>query len=458
MAYGELYRYWYSNFTKPVPAHSQPGELTDKGRATTLALGERLRHLYIKQLGFMPKIIKNSDMIYLRSTPLPRALESMQQVFWGMYPLSARTADFPEPTIITRSPADETLYPNDGNCRRFAQLSRAFAERTAKRWNDSSDMAYLNKLIGKWMAPGSPRVAVDSHPRLSGIMDTINATAAHGAATRLPSEFYDPKARDIIDRISVEEWFSGYKESNEYRTVGIGALAGDIVTRAVGSAERSVDDGIFEAGGENQQLGQGRGGESQIRFTLSGCHDTTLAALLSSLGAFEGEKWPPFTSHIAIELFKKADTSSSMGAGAPKIAAKSFPPEDDNTGLLRSILGRKDKVAKTQPLEAAQSSGIGRKPLSELSPSEKDRLLGYFVRIRYNDRVMTIPGCKPSGKHLDGDETFCTLVCLHRKKQLLRSLLISTDQEAFKGIVDRFTPRNWRVACAENIDQPAFPP
>jgi acid phosphatase len=112
---------------------SQLGELTDKGRETTLALGSRLRHLYVNQLKFMPRLISDADMIYLRATPMPRALESVQQAFWGMYPLTARTASFPPPTIITRTPADETLFPNESYCRRFAQLSRAFAERTANK-------------------------------------------------------------------------------------------------------------------------------------------------------------------------------------------------------------------------------------------------------------------------------------------------------------------------------------
>lgn len=73
------------------------------------------------------------------------------------------------------------------------------------------------------------KVAVDSHPRLSGIMDTINSTLAHGPATRLPKEFYDKKGRAIIDKIGVEEWFSGYQESQEYRMLGIGGLMGDVV-------------------------------------------------------------------------------------------------------------------------------------------------------------------------------------------------------------------------------------
>lgn len=111
---------------------SLPGELTDRGRASTFELGQRLRHLYVDQLGYMPKIISDTNMIYLRATPMPRALESLQQTFLGMYPPSARTASFSPPTVITRTRQEETLYPNE-ECRRFLQLTKAYGQRTADR-------------------------------------------------------------------------------------------------------------------------------------------------------------------------------------------------------------------------------------------------------------------------------------------------------------------------------------
>ncbi|KAH7080921.1 histidine phosphatase superfamily [Paraphoma chrysanthemicola] len=406
----------------------QPGELTDKGRETTHALGQRLRHLYVEQLHFMPRLIADSDMIYLRATPIPRALESLQQAFWGFYPPSARTADFPPPTIITRTPADETLFPNDASCRRFALLSRAFAQRAAERWNDTDDMNYLSKTLSKHM-PDQKNVAVDSRPRLSGIMDTINATDAHGPATKLPKEFYDPKARAIIDKIAVEEWFQGYNESTEYRMLGIGGLMGDITSRMVGSVERNGTDGLVEIGGDdNDNLGRGRGGETDIKFAMSGCHDTTLAAALVSLGAFEGEKWPPFTSHIAFEMFRKRRSNTPELSSQPLAQAASSKPQSWWT----SLFGSAKQNTTTQP------QGIARKPLTELTQAQKDQLHDHYVRIRYNDKIMQVPGCKAEGKHLDGDTTFCTL-------------------EAFKSIVDAYTPKNWKAACGSRLDEPTMP-
>jgi acid phosphatase len=440
--------------------HSQLGELTDKGRETTYALGRRLRHLYVDQLQFMPKLIANADLIYLRATPLPRALESVQESFWGMYPLTARTAAFPPPTIVTRTPADETLFPNDGNCRRFAQLSRAFAQRTADRWNETDEMQYLTKLIGKWMpAHSDKRVAVDSHPRLSGIMDTINSTLAHGPETRLPPEFYDPKARAIIDRIGVEEWFSGYNENREYRMLGIGSLIGDIVERMTSKIE-GAGLSINEIGGENGRLGKGRGGEKGIRFAMSGCHDTTLAGVLSSLGAFNGEKWPPYTSHIAFELFKtKTDSGDSSASSAsdadfltPTIPASTEPQAQTTTkpGLFASFLGLR---SPTTPPSSDPLSTPGKSPHSTLSPSvppqdliarsaygelsdkQKARLDSYYVRVRFNDRIMKIPACARPGNNYQGDETLCTF-------------------EAFKRVADGYVPKNWKVQCGENMDGP----
>lgn len=88
-------------------APSQPGELTDKGRETTLALGQRLRHLYVEQLAFLPSTLFSPNSVHLRASPIPRALESAQQAFYGLYPPHFQSENLPTPVITARAIQEE---------------------------------------------------------------------------------------------------------------------------------------------------------------------------------------------------------------------------------------------------------------------------------------------------------------------------------------------------------------
>jgi acid phosphatase len=287
------------------------------------------------------------------------------------------------------------------------------------------------------MPENGQRVAIDSQPRLSGILDTINSTFAHGSGTKLPKEFYDRKGMAIINRLVIEEWFSGYNESQEYRALGIGSLLGDVVSRMITSVEKNSK-------GKSCQFKRSDGTPSSInrsnatlKLGLSGCHDTTLAAILTSLGALKLETWPQFTSHIALELFRKDEESVSAAWKADEIPSPGGWAQHIriNDGIRQPFLPVK-AMDKKRSVEKAPS--IGRKKIDSLQPSARSKLDGYYVRILFNDQPVTVPGCKASGKHLDGDESFCTL-------------------ESFKGIVDKFTPLHWKQDCWSNLNDPAFP-
>lgn len=239
-------------------------------------------------------------------------------------------------------------------------------------------------------------------------MDTVNSTLAHSAPTRMPSEFYDEKSRANIDKIACEEWYSGFRESNEYRTVGIGSLAGDIVARMVGNTRRNGQDGLEEVGGGDDAPGKGRGGENNLRFAMTGCHDTTLAGLLTAIGAFGERPWPPYTSHVAVELFRDVRTNNTISTeGAPSTPAPKNPSQ--NQSWLGKLFSSGSSTA-AKPGTAAMADVSLRKPLQEMAPTETATLSGHYVRVRYNDEPMTIPACKLPGNHFEGDETFCTLV------------------------------------------------
>jgi len=310
---------------------------------------------------------------------------------------------------------EETLFPNEGGCPRFRELARAFADRTATLYNGGPEMRYLQSRIGKYMPADSPEVKVDSHPRLSGIMDSINATRAHPdtAGTRLPKEFYEDEVTGHVDRICTEEWFVGYQESEEYRRLGIGGLVGDLTQRMVEQAQRQPSGGV---------AGQG------FKLSMAGCHDTTIAATLAALGAFDVRRdhWPNFTSNIAFELFRRKDGTQSTAA--PTSAASAAGSRPSWWSTLFSF-------SSPSPASSATSA---RTPLSELSLIERSKLDDYYVRLRYNDNPVTIPHCGRIGNHLEGDASFCTLA-------------------AFKEAADSFTPKDWRAECKMNLGTPAAP-
>lgn len=176
-------------------------------------------------------------------------------------------------------------------------------------------------------------------------MDTVNATLAHGPATTLPKEFYEEEVGKNMDMINVDEWFGGYSRSSEYRRLGVGSLLGDLLDR------------MLVATAEAPEM------EGRLKIGLMGSHDTTIAALLASLGAYDG-KWPRFTSSVAFEMFRKKELEQSKS-------------------LWNKLTG-----------------GRGMKAADD----------GYYVRLKYNENPVVIKGCKKSGNHMEGDESFCTLV------------------------------------------------
>ncbi|KAL8786542.1 MAG: hypothetical protein Q9195_008173 [Heterodermia aff. obscurata] len=138
--------------------------------------------------------------------------------------------------------------------------------------------------------------------------------------------------------------------------------------------------------------------------------------MLSSLGAFEGEKWPPYTSHVAVELFRKDE----------EVVRQTDIKQEQRPRMLSFGGAKRNESTQGSP---------ARKKLDELSESERDRLRGFYVRLRYNDRPMMIPGCRLPGKHLEGNEGRVQVALFNASKvshgpSLLSILIASASQHA----------------------------
>ena len=109
---------------KSIDVASLLGELTDRGRETTLAFGERMRRLYVDQLKFLPPTFDDENILYIRlrvrsseidsrTSHVQRTVDSMAQVFAGLYPYTVRCAI---PNFHIRLVNHENIFPNDDFC------------------------------------------------------------------------------------------------------------------------------------------------------------------------------------------------------------------------------------------------------------------------------------------------------------------------------------------------------
>ncbi|KAH0439716.1 acid phosphatase [Colletotrichum camelliae] len=325
------------------------GELTDNGRATATELGRELRKLYVEQLGFMPPMLNNIGMIYLRSTQYQRTFVSLQHVFRGLYPPDVVDQSLQGILVFVEDPKHESLLPPEDYSERFSVLLRQFSERAAIKWDHSLEMEQIKARLAPWM-PGSVSIGVDSQPvKLHDIHDTISAVAATPEPGQfLPLELLDPGLRSIMEKICAEEEFAGYAHNKEFRRLGVGKMLQEALQRMFGAKRQ---------GQQTPTTGQIPPGP---RMFLLACHDSAIAGALASLGAMGDPEWhwPPYAAHIAIELFCNVEEHAMLG-----------------------------KTTTAEPKS-------------------------WYVRLKYQGKPVVLPCGAGKDNHLPGHEDFCTFEAL----------------------------------------------
>lgn len=342
------------------------GELTDIGRQNTYNFGRALRRLYIDRLQLLPDALRppvsnhpqgglhtdeQSD-VYFRSTNVPRTVESLHEIIFGLYP-SDKCLDGYVHQIRVRNAKDENLFGNTGACKRLEALELGFAKAAAAAWNPALEQ--LDDKISKYIG-GNP-VRLDGRPRASGIFDTIRSACANGV--QVPKEFREKGVMDVIEKAIVHEWFGGY-DTEEVRRLGMGPLLADVSTKMYSKAVQ--------------------GAANRLKLLVHSTHDTSLAGLLKTFDVFD-EKWPAFTSSITFELFRKTSSSDARDSAAGHESAGPSLPWQTILSAFRR-------------------------------PKTTDQ---YYVRMRYQNRSLALPLCAEDGKHLPGHPEFCTLTAFRER-------------------------------------------
>ncbi|KAK9364234.1 histidine phosphatase superfamily [Lipomyces starkeyi] len=329
------------------------GQLTDRGRLSGHYLGEQLRELYVDKLAFLPRNFTKHSDIYLRTTGIVRSRETIQQVLNGLYPLSSHSAT---PKILERFPFEENLHPMV-HCPRLSELRRQFRAAAGKKWNPQLEEA--SQVLKDILSSPEGKITVgddNNKDEAWAIVDTYSSALAHNI--KAPPGFANRQVVNTVAKAALEAEFVGYEKNAEMKQLGMGRFFAEVLQRMT-IGDPIVSDNVAEI---SQMLGQK---ETKIYrkvplLALYGAHDSSIGAILSSLGVFDN-RWINFTSHITFELFEEKLKSSAWSLGAP----------------------------------------------------------GKFVRVKYNGRPMTIPACQPRGKHWGDDGSFCTMAAF---QELLRSV------------------------------------
>ncbi|KAJ3026701.1 UNVERIFIED_CONTAM: hypothetical protein HDU68_005202 [Siphonaria sp. JEL0065] len=298
-------------------AGDQPGQLTDKGKNTLVALGNSIREEYTDALSFLPQFLTphfNKHNIYVRSTGYVRTIESVQYLLGGLFPFQTRELG-PSSEITIHVKADENMYI-DMKCEKLMNLVKPFRKAVEERHS-----AVTTKLMQKF---------VDAFPedaKKKDIEEIVLSTPGEFQTTEKKKEeagntgkrfdireidtFYDTfkamKAADVpfpkgVDGTSITD-----KDMDLLGKVFMegflgGLFIGDLLEVMHTRVQKPLNDPYG------------------IKLGLFSGHDTTIGPLLVGLGLFRGElrAWPKFGAHVTFELFEQQQQAIAVSTNDRK--------------------------------------------------------------------------------------------------------------------------------------------
>lgn len=355
------------------------GQLTDNGRNALKALGSRIRALYTERLKFLSSEY-NPTECYFRSTDYARTIESLQSLVVGLFPSVSNNSAESNISINVRKNNNETMHDNS-LCNWLRQFARTY--RANYRAQNKELIERLQKRHIQFSKTGLPEDI-----KLHSLWDFFSAYSQHGF--RIPCKVTHKDYEELRDFAYKEEYGHFYENRNTLKyTIGkfLRELKTPIQTfikeeQSNGREKKtielsSINDNVEMLEITNKTTNPSPTKSTKKLYVYSG-HDATLVPLLSSLGILNSNSaWPPFASNVIIELFE-------------------------------------DKRQGQQQQSNTTATTTNNNP--------------YFVRVKYQEKPVTIPECKAFAS--SSDESLCPV------------------DEFFK-IIDRYYPNDYKEQCAQ---------
>eukprot|EP01114_Cavostelium_apophysatum_P014172 TRINITY_DN3607_c0_g1_i1.p1 TRINITY_DN3607_c0_g1~~TRINITY_DN3607_c0_g1_i1.p1 ORF type:complete len:435 (-),score=74.74 TRINITY_DN3607_c0_g1_i1:48-1274(-) len=263
-----LYRKTYLPNREILPGDCMYGQLTEKGLQQHLVMGAQLRALYVDKYQFLSPQL-NLDEIWIRSTDVPRTVQSVMANLWTFYPPETRPdGNITVIDINTMDNALEDMTPNTGICDRLNQLYNELQNSTEWRDHDAKLKPLLDQLNKIWNST--------SLPDWGGMWDNLGARTCHNKS--FPEGLTPKMLQQIYDAAAWQNWFIW--SNDESGLLGSGFLLEELQARIV----------------ENME------GETLPKMVFYSGHDSTVGPLMASLADyFIG--WPPYASNVQMELW-----------------------------------------------------------------------------------------------------------------------------------------------------------
>jgi len=265
-------RLYRKNYLSGVlPGNCNLGQLTDRGYTQHLSLGTNLRNLYVNTYQFLNPDLDQSE-VALRSTDIPRTLQSAQANLMGLYPPGTPEGGVPVVDIFTMDTKTEYIYPNDDLCPRGRQLLQTIMESPEVKEYEKSKRPVLEQIAN---ALG---VKVDQLPGWSNMFDAFHVMQCYDI------QYPTGITQDMADQVwEATNWEWNFQLQNkEMIKLWIGYFVGELVSNI--QAKIALKSGFSP------------------KYLMYSGHDTTLGPLLTAFGVYDGN-WPPYASHIELELW-----------------------------------------------------------------------------------------------------------------------------------------------------------
>lgn len=252
------------------------GQLTAEGMKQEYQLGRAFRKKYVEETHLLPKYYE-SGTIHVRSTAYDRTLMSAQSLLLGLYPSHSAISALPyhiQPIPIINAPAQyDTVIIQQVSPQERARLMEEYVYSTAE-WQQKE-----HGLKGKFpLWSRLTGIPIKHLEQLETLGNTLAIHQLHQAP--LPEGL---SAEDIQTITDARDWVFTARE----RPVQIGKAYSTKLMRNI----------LTYLDNASQH-------RSPIKYVLLSAHDTSIARMMSFLGA-PLEKAPPYASDLNFSLYEQ---------------------------------------------------------------------------------------------------------------------------------------------------------